>query len=347
MSSLYRYNSFGTGGTGNSLALTSIPFEKMQGLGNDFVVVAAADILKQPGGEAFLDSWRVNLPALSRALCDRRYGVGADGLILIVDTKVAKERVPVAAYPEIDKADIAWTYNNSDGSSSKMCGNGLRCAALFARNRNLIAKESFLIGTELGAIAVQFINENEIVVDVGAPILKPAQIPLAAVIGDKFVARRLPNHEAVATCVSMGNPHCVIFVDEKSAPAEPVIFPEEFLQAAREIQALPLFPEGVNVEYVYVEDPRTARVFVLERGSGPTLACASGAAATCVAGVLEGRLERTTTVKLPGGPLKIEWSESDNRVKMIGPAAHCYKGVVELDALGVALSKRERSGVAG
>jgi diaminopimelate epimerase len=289
----------------------SLPFAKMQGLGNDFVVVAEQDLLNGRIGAGIVRNAEKEFGRLAKALCNRHFGIGADGLIVVQSSNR-------------DGCDFGWTYINNDGSPSDMCGNGLRCVALWALDRGIVDNRNFTVSTAKGPVPVVFKDLDHITVDLGEPFLNSNVIPVAGPKRDKVVKEiiEIADHKLVATCVSMGNPHCVIF--------EPGLNPLEYDVFAPQIQQLPFFPEGVNVEFVVTENQQCARVFVWERGCGPTLACASGAAAVAVAGVLEGRLQRKTRIDLPGGSLEAEWSETDNHVRITGPARETYRGTVDL-----------------
>lgn len=289
----------------------SLPFSKMQGLGNDFVVVSEQDLMAGRIGQGIVRNAEKEFARLAKALCNRHFGVGADGLIVVQG-------------PQLDGCDFGWTYINNDGSPSDMCGNGLRCVALWALDRGIVDSRRFTVSTAKGPVPVVFQDLDHITVDLGEPILRSDVIPVSGASRDKVVKEtiEIAEHKLLVTCVSMGNPHCVIF--------EPKLNPLEYDKFAPQIQQLPFFPEGVNVEFVVTESPKAARVFVWERGCGPTLACASGAAAVAVAGVLEGRLARRTRIDLPGGSLEAEWSEDDNRVRITGPARESYRGSVDL-----------------
>lgn len=293
-----------------------LPFAKLQGLGNDFVFLAEEDLEKSDAGQNLLDNWLSEKSAIARALCDRRLGIGADGLILVKRARHAK-------------CLLSWSYTNSDGSPSAMCGNGIRCLGLWAHRRGLIETGEFLVETEIGLVPVEFRSEDVIKTDLGEPILASELIPVSGAARENVLHEPIAvaNGESTihATCVSMGNPHCVTFDHE---------FNEDKLSAlASQIQMHPMFPEGVNVEFVQIDSPTRARVIVWERGAGRTLACATGAAAVLVAGVLEGRLQRDATIVLPGGELRIEWSEKDNRVRITGPAKFVFEGNVDLRPL--------------
>jgi diaminopimelate epimerase len=251
----------------------TLAFAKMQGLGNDFVVIAEKDLMAGRIGSGIVRNQEKEYSRLAKALCNRHFGVGADGLIVVKDT-------------DRPDCDFAWTYINNDGSPSDMCGNGLRCVALWALDRGWVESKQFTVSTAIGPVPVKFEDLNHITVDLGTPVLDSKKIPVSGPSREKVVKETLEvkGKKLVGTCVSMGNPHCVIF--------EPGINPLDYDIWAPQLQALELFPEGVNIEFVVTEDPKCARVFVWERGCGPTLACASGAAAVVVAGVLENRLNR-------------------------------------------------------
>lgn len=270
-------------------------FTKMHGTGNDFVLL---DALRQPV--------RVT-PALARRLCDRRFGVGADQVLVLAKSPVA---------------DFKMLIYNADGSQVEMCGNGIRCLARYASERGHTRKRQMTVET-LAGVRTPKIERGLVRVDMGAPVLDAAHVPTRAkgrVIDHPFsLTLRETTVDLSMTCVSMGNPHAVIFVEDVSAvPLEdwgPVIETHSF------------FPRRTNVEFVQVKDPDHARVRVWERGSGATLACGTGACAVAVAGVLTGRFHRTVTLTLPGGDLKVEWA-ADNRVYLTGPAAFVFDGTL-------------------
>lgn len=284
--------------------MSTVPFTKMQGLGNDFVFVREEDL--QPrlrGGGSEPDQYG----KLAARVCDRNFGIGADGLIVVRKSKR-------------DDCEIGWYYLNSDGSTAAMCGNGLRCLALWARHHGVVTKTEFSVDTEVGAVPVSVRDSDHITTSLGEPILRSTEIPVGGVLRESVVHERveLAGDQYRVTCVSMGNPHCVI-VDGGLSRKEAAL-------RAPSIQSDAFFPEGVNVEFVEVLDRITADVFVWERGCGPTLACATGAAAVLVAGVLEGRLERTAEIRLPGGPLTVSWAADTNRVSIEGPARVSFEG---------------------
>lgn len=298
-------------GQPGELELTLLPFTKMQALGNDFVVISEQDLARIGTETKAFEDWASAADRVARTLCDRHFGVGADGLIVV--------RPP-------DRADcqIGWRYINSDGSPSNMCGNGLRCLALWAVERRLVAPPQFAVSTDAGKVAVRFAGADEITIDLGEPLLDSRSIPVAGpdrrpVLREPIIAGET---RLFGTCVSVGNPHCVII--------DPQVPVEEFGRVAGIIQALPLFPEGVNVEFAFVKDRTRVKVLVWERGCGATLACASGAAATLVAAVLEERLEPRATIELPGGELLVDWSEPDRHVRLTGPARQSFNGAVDV-----------------
>lgn len=273
--------------------MKKLSFTKMQGTGNDFVLL---DALRQPV--------RVT-PALARRLCDRRFGVGADQVLVLAKSAVA---------------DFKMLIYNADGSQVEMCGNGIRCLARYAFDRGHTKKRRMTVET-LAGVRTPVIERGAVRVDMGAPILDAALIPTKAkgrVIDQPF-SLKAPKNEVnlEMTCVSMGNPHAVIFVDD--ADAVPL---EEWGPV---IEHSPFFPKRTNVEFVQMKNPDQARVRVWERGSGATLACGTGACAVGVAGVLTGRFHRAVTLSLPGGDLNVEWA-ADNRVYLTGPAAFVFDG---------------------
>ncbi|MBE3574598.1 MAG: diaminopimelate epimerase [Firmicutes bacterium] len=276
-------------------------FTKMQGLGNDYIYV---DALEQ----------EVPSPALlSRGISDRHFGIGGDGLILLLP----------ATRPD---ADFRMRIFNADGSEAKMCGNGIRCLARYIYTRGLLQRPELHIETLAGVRTVWLTLEGGKVtgarVDMGEPVLEPQRIPMAA-SGPEFVRQPLPFEiqgnrlEVLATAVSMGNPHCVLEVEDTAkAPVE---------TWGPAIEHHPAFPERVNVEFVQVLESGHLKVRVWERGSGETLACGTGACASLVAAHRWGKTGRRAQVSLPGGSLEIEWGP-DGHVYMTGPAVEVFEG---------------------
>jgi diaminopimelate epimerase len=271
-------------------------FVKMHGLGNDFILL-----------DEFERAAEIVYDDAARKLCDRRRGIGGDGLLVLQSTP---------------RADARMRIFNADGSEAEMCGNGIRCLAKYAYEAGYVTRETLTIQTEAGLKNARLLTEKgvvkEICVDMGAPILKPAFVP--ALAEQEFaVEERIDVGRDVFyfTAVSMGNPHCVIFVPD----AEKI--PLEALGPALERHSL--FPQRVNVEFAQTLNRREVLLRVWERGAGATPACGTGACAAVVAGVLEGRLERETLVRLPGGTLRVAWRDS-NEIFMSGPATHVFRG---------------------
>jgi len=335
------------------LAKLSLEFTKMQGLGNDFVVLSGSNLHKL-GGSELIESWEVSASHWAKLLCDQHFGVGADGLIAIFDRQ-KPETVPafVKNYPGGAQTRFAWTYTNKDGSVSLMCGNGLRCVLLWLHDKGLV-QDKISVATAVGDISMQFNDVDNIVCDLGAPRLKRTEIPvnvaplksIESTETETFVLQSLrvqvgsESFPLKATCVNMGNPHCVIFDDMRGRNGKNLKHADiEYLhKVAEQIQSSGVFPEGVNVEFVCVNADQNInqnidrmRVIVFERGCGRTLACASGAAAVLVAGVLEGRSKREAMIDLEGGALVAQWTVGDDHVLLRGPAKIVYKGFLQPD----------------
>lgn len=274
-------------------------FTKMQGLGNDYVYVNCfKEKIEDPS-------------ALAVRISDRHFGVGSDGLILINPSKVA---------------DCEMEMYNADGSRGEMCGNGIRCVGKYMYDYGLTDKEAISVETLAGIKYLQFFIENgkvaKVKVDMGSPILTPAEIPVEAE-GERAVDEPIvvDGTEYRMTCISMGNPHAIVYVDDvKNLPIEKI--GPSFEKHER-------FPNRVNTEFVKVLDRNTVEMRVWERGSGETLACGTGACATAVACNLNGLTEEKVTVKLLGGDLEIEWDREKNKVFMTGPAKVVFDGVWE------------------
>ncbi len=272
-------------------------FTKMHGLGNDFIIVNALN------GADIADK-----AALARETCDRRFGIGADGLVLIL---------PSAS------GDVRMRIFNSDGSEPEMCGNAIRCVAKYLYDRRLIEKAVIQVETLAGIIIPEVLAGPDgkvrgVRVDMGEPRLERAEIPMNGAPG-RVILEPLDVGSTVlqVTAVSMGNPHCVVFV--------PDLEQVDFETMGPLIEKHPVFPARTNVEFVSVVDPGRVKVKVWERGAGPTLACGTGACAVTVAGVLAGYTERRVSVGLPGGTLDIEWADN-GRVYMAGPAEEVFEG---------------------
>ncbi len=313
----------------------SLPFIKLQALGNDFIFIDAESLLES-AARPLLSQWSAVAPLLAQNLCQRRTSIGADGLILAMSLQVPElARLASVLYGSTSKdCDISWTYHNSDGSVSDMCGNGLRCLALWAKEEKNFGNH-IKAATALGTIAIDYKNENDITVALGAPKLASKDIPfkssLNKVLKEPF---EIANSQFAITCLNVGNPHCVIFEADFLKPEffnalnksnKDDFFPSPLIPIAKAIELDSHFPERTNVEFVRVLDRQHIEVLVWERGCGATLACGSGAVAAAVACVLEKRTERKVSVLLPGGSLLIDWSD-DNVVKMTGSANMVFRG---------------------
>ncbi len=277
-----------------------LSFVKYHGLGNDFILV---DNRHSPDP--------ILTPEQAERLCDRHFGIGADGVIF--------------ALPGQDGTDYTMRIYNSDGSEPEMCGNGIRCMARFLGDlEGADAKSVYTIHTLAGLITPKLESDGQITVDMGKPRLSPALIPTTLTGGgDTVVAQSLEvaGEEWSVTCVSMGNPHCITFVPSVAAIDLEKIGPL--------FETHGVFPAKTNVEFIEVVSRSHLKMRVWERGAGITLACGTGACASLVAAVLNGKSDRVATLELPGGPLKIEWA-ADDRIFMTGPAERVFAGQVEV-----------------
>jgi diaminopimelate epimerase len=271
-------------------------FTKMQGLGNDYVYVDCFD-------ETVTDA-----PALARRVADRRFGIGGDGLILVQRSDVAHYRMEMY---------------NADGSRGEMCGNGLRCVARYAFEHGYAPSAAARAETDAGIKDVEIVfAAGEIAgvrVDMGVPILERAEIPMEGAPG-VVVSEQLPvqDHFLTVTALSMGNPHCVTFVEDLGS------FPVTHFGPA--VESHPLFPNRVNAEFVQVLARGEVRQRTWERGSGETFACGTGACAVVVAGRLNDLLDEHVTVHLTGGDLEVAWAGEGQSVWMTGPAVEVFRG---------------------
>jgi diaminopimelate epimerase len=282
----------------------AISFAKYQGLGNDFILVDnrhQADPLITPEQAV---KW-----------CDRHFGIGADGVIFVL--------------PRQGETDYTMRIFNSDGSEPEMCGNGIRCLARFIADLEardgLPVKDGYRIHTLAGIMSPKVTATGQVTVDMGLPRLLAAEIPTTlAVPTEKVVdlSLEVAGQTWSVTCVSMGNPHCITFVEDVAAISLESIGPQ--------FEHHPVFPQRTNSEFIQVIRRDYLKMRVWERGAGATLACGTGACASLVAGVLNDRCDRRATVELPGGPLEIEWSEADQRLYMTGPAEQTFAGSTEL-----------------
>ena len=274
-------------------------FTKMQGAGNDYVYVNCfEETVSDPRQTAIQVS-------------NRNFGIGSDGLILIMPS---------------DRADLRMRMFNSDGSESEMCGNGIRCVAKYAYDHGIVAKTEISAETGAGVLALQLFPGSDgtiekVRVNMGLPHLTRAEIPMTGAPDEKVVAEELTvlDRAFKITCVSMGNPHCIIYVDDVEhfpvATYGPLIENNE------------LFPRRTNVEFIQIVSRNEVRQRTWERGAGETLACGTGASAVCVAGVLNNVTERRILNHLSGGDLELEWSE-EGSVFMIGQAVEVFSGEI-------------------
>lgn len=272
-------------------------FIKMHGLGNDFV------ILNHYSGA----SLSMDYPELARKLCHRQFGIGGDGLVVILPSESADARMRIF---------------NPDGTEPEMCGNGIRCFARYVYDQKIVRSNPMTVETGAGILKPKLhIKDGQVEgvqVDMGEPVLRAKLIPVIGE-GEPVVLQPITvlGETYKYTAVSMGNPHCVIFVEDFTKL--------DYERVGAEVETHPLFPRKTNVEFIQVNSPKEITMKVWERGAGPTLACGTGACASVVAGVLNERLERAVSVHLPGGTLKIEWG-LDNHVYMMGPAAYVFEG---------------------
>ncbi|GED69007.1 diaminopimelate epimerase [Brevibacillus reuszeri] len=278
-------------------------FTKLHGLGNDYVYVNCFEE----------DLTGVDLPELARRVSDRHFGIGGDGLILILPS---------------ERADFRMRVFNNDGSEAKNCGNGLRCVSKYVYDHGLTEKATFTVET-LGGMMTPVVSLGEdgkveqVTIDMGEPRFERAAIPMAGIPDEQAREQTIEVDGEVftMTAVSMGNPHAIIFVDE--------VRDEDVTTYGPKIEFHQWFPERTNVEFIQILNRKEIHFRVWERGSGVTLACGTGACAAAVAASLSGKTDREVTVHLAGGDLMINWRESDNRVFMTGPATEIFSGVYQ------------------
>jgi diaminopimelate epimerase len=271
-------------------------FTKMHGLGNDYIYINCfTETVAQPNN-------------LAISMSDRHFGVGGDGIVLIMPSEIADARMRMF---------------NADGSEAEMCGNAIRCVGKYLYDRGIVPKQELTIETKAGIKKLQLTLDGStailVRVDMGEPVLQSDVIPVTGeprrIVGEPVAAA---GHEYRYTAVSMGNPHAVIFVPE--------ITDDQVLKDGPLLEVHPFFPKKINVEFVTVLSKELLQMRVWERGSGETLACGTGASATVVAAVLNQLTGRRVTVKLLGGDLIIEWDETTNHVFMTGPAVEVFDG---------------------
>jgi len=278
-----------------------LSFTKMEGAGNDFIFI-----------NAIKDNISLS-KAQAQKLCDRHFGIGADQILIVRPSSTSDFRMDII---------------NADGGVVEMCGNGIRCFAKYVRDIGLTQKTKLDVETLAGIIRPEIIDNHSknssqtlwVKVDMGEPILEGKQIPVE--VSGKIIKYSLDESPYPITCVSMGNPHCVLFVgDVREAPVA---------ELGSTLERHRFFPKRTNVEFVEVQDRKNLKMRVWERGTGETLACGTGACATAVAGVLTNKSDRNVTLHLTGGDLEILWDEKTNHVFMTGPATTVFEGEIEM-----------------
>lgn len=275
-------------------------FTKWQGCGNDFVFVNGFETEVEP------------VLAKCSAICNRHFGIGADGIIFVLPS---------------EKADVKMRIFNTDGSEAEMCGNGIRCFSKWARELGVVKGNTFSVETGAGILYPEILENGDVRVDMNVPHLAAEEIPTASFGKGRVVNETLSvpvlGRSFQVTCVSMGNPHCVIFVPDITAVDLP--------KAGPVIEADPHFPRKTNVEFVQKIDEKTLRMRVWERGAAITLACGTGSCATLVAAVLNGLVEKEADLVLDGGILHVYWSGTEtDHVFMSGPAVKVFEGEYSL-----------------
>ncbi len=274
-----------------------LAFVKMHGLGNDYVYI-----------DTFINELPGPAAELARRVSNRHFGIGSDGLILVGPS---------------ESADVKMTMFNADGSEAEMCGNGIRCVAKYAWEAGHVEGNTIAVETRAGAKKLELITSGGQVeavrVNMGQPKLRPGEIPVKlpaeSAVRVPFIVR---DRRFDGTCVSMGNPHVVVFVERLDEVKLDVYGPL--------LENHPMFPQRVNAHFVQVHDAGEVTMVTWERGSGATLACGTGASAVCVAGVLEKRTDRNIIAHLPGGDLELNWDADSGDVFMTGPAVESFRG---------------------
>lgn len=271
--------------------MKTIKITKMQGCGNDFVIMDYEEYIKTG----------MEMPELAKKICDRNFGVGADGLIIPkTNTK---------------NTDIGWYFYNSDGSTAQMCGNGMRCFAKYVYDKKLVTKKQFSVETSAGVIKPELLEDGFVKVDMGIPVFADEKIPFK---GERKI--QALDREFEIMPVSMGNPHCVIFTDE-----DPLYLAKTYGPV---IEKHPFFPEKTNTEFVKIISRDEIEMRVFERGCGITLACGTGACASVTACILNNLTESKVKVNLLGGSVFVEWQGSQGdlakNIFLIGPAEYSF-----------------------
>lgn len=270
-----------------------IRFSKLQGIGNDFVVI---DSLREA-------SLPPDLPAFAKRACDRRFGIGGDGIILLEKGEQAPYRMRML---------------NPDGSEAEMCGNGLRCMARMMVDHGYVSEPHMPVETGAGVLDIEFLPDQRFRIDVGPAGLTRGDVGMTGPADEQFFDAEIGGYNG--TAVSIGNPHLVLFMDD--------VAPIDLVQEGPPLERHPLFPNRINVHFAQVVDRNTLIQRTWERGAGVTLACGTGACSVAVAGFVTGRSNRKVEVRLPGGNLEIEYLESGN-VLMTGPAEKVFDGEIE------------------
>ena len=285
--------------------MAEIAFSKMEGLGNDFIVMDDRD-----GVIAACMPY----PELAEKLCDRHFGIGGDGIILV---RTSADH------------DIRFVIYNSDGSEAGMCGNGMRCFAKFVYEKNILPQKQVRVETAAGTVVprVEVDADDRVIsvmVDMGVPVLACRDIPFEndADTALEVVMDMGDEHQVTATVVKVGNPHAVVFVDNLAEV--------DVQKQGRALEVHPRFPEKTNVEFIQVMDEQTLQMKVWERGAGITLACGTGACAALTAAHLTGRTKNQVTVRLDGGNLSIFWDKKTNHLYKTGPARLVFEGVIQV-----------------
>lgn len=276
--------------------MTTIKITKMNGCGNDFVIIDKSEF----------DKANLSMSDMAKKICDRNFGVGGDGMI-------------IPDLTQNNKTDIAWFFYNSDGSTAQMCGNGMRCFAKYVTDKKLVNKNKFSVMTGAGIITPEILDNGLIKVNMSKPILEPEKIP--------FKGNNILNFDITvkditlkANAISMGNPHCVIFTDNDVYEMAKTYGPE--------LEKLYLFPEKTNVEFIRIKSRNEVDFCVYERGCGITLACGTGACASVVAGVLNNLTDCKVKVNLLGGAVTVDWTgyktNKNSDIFLIGPANYNF-----------------------
>ena len=277
-----------------------LEFVKMHGLGNDYVYMDAINQIIKDRNE------------LAKKVSDRHFGIGSDGLILICKSNIA---------------DFRMQMFNSDGTEAEMCGNGIRCVGKFVYDNGFTNKKNLTIETLAGIKKLELITKKEKVeavkVDMGEPILEPEKIPvISKEIPVNDLNLNIIDKNLKFTCVSMGNPHAITFIDEN-------VNEFDVEKYGRLVEINEVFPKKTNVEFINIINKNKIKMRVWERGAGETLACGTGACASAVAAIINGYTDRNIIVELLDGTLEIEWNKNDNHIYMTGPAKIVFKGFYE------------------